>query len=71
MAGNETELEMVRRHVRQGAAHIERQRDVLARLEGLGNVSLVAQAKQLLGEFQAIQREHESHLERLLKESDK
>ena len=63
MAAGETELQMVQRHVREGAAHIECQRVLLARLRARGRTTEAASG--LLVIFEAIQREHEAHLDRL------
>lgn len=62
MRENETEIEMVRRHVEEGAKHIARQRLLVARLrqEGLPT----QEAANLLATFEAIQRQHEDHLAR-------
>ena len=63
MSGDETELRMVERHVREGRAHVERQRAIVARLRAGGQPWEVAE--QLLAEFETIQGQHEAHLERL------
>ncbi len=59
----ETELEMVRRHVRGGAGHVARQRGIVA---GLHADSLLTDvAEQLLAGFEDVQRQHMAHLARL------
>lgn len=59
----ETELEMVRRHVRQGAAGVTRQFQLVAKLRASGQPIEVAE--QLLETFEECQRQHEAHLARL------
>ena len=59
----ETELEMVRRHVRLGAEHIVRQRGIVADLRANGRPTEVAE--QLLATFEDLQRQHKAHLARL------
>ena len=59
----ETDLEMVRRHVRQGAAHVVRQFQLVAKLRADGRPTEVAE--QLLATFEESQRQHEAHLARL------
>jgi len=56
----ETELEMVRRHVRQGAEQVAKQRALVTRLrvDGLS----VEEAEALLFIFEDLQRQHEAHL---------
>jgi hypothetical protein len=63
MEAEETELEMVRRHVRQGADHVAHQRTLLARLtaEDLPSEEAVA----LLANFEDLQEQHEAHLARV------
>ena len=58
----ETTLEMVRRHVREGAEHVARQRALLARLKERGLPT--AEAERLLEDFEDVQRQHEDHLAR-------
>ena len=58
--GAETELEMVRRHVRDGVGHLARQRRIVA---GLHADSLLTEiAEQLLATFEDVQRQHMAHL---------
>lgn len=66
MPEGETNIEMVRRHVREGRAHVARQREIVAdfRKRGLPTST----AEQLLYEFEDTLGEHERHLERLLRE---
>ena len=59
----ETELEMVRRHVREGAGHVARQRGIVAGLHA--NSQLLEVAEQLLANFEDVQRQHIAHLARL------
>lgn len=61
--GGKTELEMVRRHVRQGAARVARQFRLVAKLRADGRPTEVAE--QLLASFEEVQRQHETHLARL------
>jgi len=68
MAGSETTLEMVRRHVRQGECHVERQHAIIAALSAGGHP--VDMATMLLGEFEATLREHRAHLARLTPPAD-
>jgi hypothetical protein len=63
MARAETELEMAMRHVRRGKVLVSRQRQMVEELEARGENA--DQARQLLAEFEAIQRMHTEHLERL------
>ena len=63
MSEKETDLEMVRRHVRQGAAHVARQFQRVAKLRADGQSTEVAE--QLLATFEESQRQHEAHLARL------
>ena len=63
MRENETEREMVERHVKGGAANIIKQRELIARLQ---RKSLsTAEAEALLATFEAVQNEHEDHLMRI------
>ena len=59
----ETELEMVRRHVREGAGHVARQRGIVAGLHA--DSPLTEVAEQLLASFEDLQRQHIAHLARL------
>ena len=58
-----TELEMVRRHVCQGAACVARQLQLVAKLRADGRPTEVAE--QLLASFEKAQQQHEAHLGRL------
>jgi len=60
----ETELEMVRRHVRQGAACVTRQFQLVAKLRANGQPTEVAE--QLLAIFEESQWHHQAHLARLV-----
>ena len=62
MSTHETELEMVRRHVREGLKHLADQRAVIIRLKMLNLPTEVAEA--LLSTFENLQRQHEDHLAR-------
>ena len=59
----ETELEMVRRHVREGLGHLKRQGELIIRLQERGAPTAMAVA--LLEQFRDYQRQHEAHLARL------
>jgi hypothetical protein len=59
----ETEIEMVRRHVREGASTITRQQRLIARL--LANGFPTDVALQMLRQFEQSQRQHQEHLDRL------
>lgn len=59
----ETELELVRHHVREGAGHVARQRKIVAGLHA--DAFLTEIAKQLLVVFEDAQRLHMAHLARL------
>ena len=59
----ETELEMVRRHVREGEGQVQRQSELLARLQERGAPTDLAVI--LLEQFEDIQRLHKEHLTRL------
>ncbi len=63
MAKNETELEMVQRHVREGEIHIKRQHEIIARLKA-GDHS-TDEAEMLLAQFEDLQRQHKAHLARI------
>ena len=63
MGGGETELEMVRRHVREGYGHIARQREIIAELRASGRSIVLAEA--LLATFLTAQAAHEAHLARI------
>ncbi len=60
MNTEESKLEMLRRHVREGAAHITQQRTLISRLQR-AKIS-TADAYALLATFEELQRQHESHL---------
>lgn len=62
MRAGETELEMVRRHVEEGAEHIAKQRALIARLRQRGLPT--QEAESLLVTFEDLQRQHEDHLAR-------
>ena len=62
MSEGETELEMVRRHVEEGADHVVKQRALIARLKKNGLPFHEAEA--LLATFEDLQRQHEDHLAR-------
>lgn len=62
----ETKLEMARRHVREGAAHVARQREIAVGLRADGLPA--GAAEQLLITFENLQEQHEAHLARLLAE---
>ena len=64
MRAGETKLEMVRRHVEEGAGHIEKQRALIAQLWAAGLPTEEAQA--LLGTFEAVQCQHEDDLARIM-----
>ena len=68
MSEPETELEMVRRHVREGMAHVTRQREIVADFEDHGFP--IDLARELLSEFEATLGEHERHLMRLIDERE-
>ena len=63
MEPQETEIEMVRRHIRDGAIHIARQHQLIAlmRVQGLSTVL----AEELLAHFEQVMVLHEEHLARL------
>lgn len=63
MAPAETELEMTTRHVREGEKALSRQRRLITRLETRGENSDLA--RKLLRDFEAIQRLHQDHLDRI------
>ena len=62
MGAEETELEMVQRHVREGEGHLANQRALIARLRTSHLPTEVAEA--LLATFEDVQREHKAHLTR-------
>jgi hypothetical protein len=59
----ETELEQVQRHVREGAGHLAQQRFLIARMRMDGLPT--EEAEMLLSTFEDIQRQHEAHRARL------
>lgn len=62
MNTDETDLQMVRRHVRQRAGHVANQRALIA---GLKERALpTGEAEVLLASFEDLQNEHEAHLAR-------
>jgi hypothetical protein len=62
MSAAETKLEMLRRHVRQGAEHVANQRALIARLKE--SALPTQEAEDLLANFEDLQRQHEAHLAR-------
>ena len=63
MNAAESDLEMVRRHVRQGAEHVTNQRALIARLMEHGLPT--GKAEAILITFEDLQEQHEAHLTRL------
>ncbi len=63
MGAEETDLEMVRRHVRQGEGHLASQRAIIARLKA--SHLPTDEAEALLDTFEDVQRLHKAHLTRL------
>ena len=63
MGDGETELEMVQRHIREGYAHVARQREIIAELRASGHSVDLAEA--LLVTFLTAQASHEDHLARI------
>ena len=63
MAEDETELEMVQRHVREGEAHVARQREIVVELRERGDPTEMALA--LLAEFEDLLHQHKAHLIRI------
>ncbi|TNC05403.1 hypothetical protein FF100_35735 [Methylobacterium terricola] len=63
MREGETELDMVRRHVENGARHIAKQRTLVARLRRKGLPTDEAEA--LLAIFEDLQHQHQDHLARI------
>jgi len=61
MRPGETLLEMARRHVREGAAHVTRQREIYRDLDAAES-PMASEAFALLRQFEASQREHQRHL---------
>ena len=63
MDAEETELEMVQRHVREGTRLVARQRALVAHLLAAGRPT--GEAGRLLDNFEDVQRMHEDHLARV------
>ena len=63
METEETELEMVQRHVREGEKHLANQRALIARLQASHRPFEDAEA--LLHTFEEMQRQHKAHLARI------
>ncbi|MBS3649662.1 hypothetical protein KEU06_13700 [Pseudaminobacter sp. 19-2017] len=59
----ETEIEMVRRHVREGERHVAIQKSILDDLAAAGRPTDLA--KKLLAEFEETLAQHRAHLARL------
>ena len=66
MISRETELEMVRRHIREGEGHLADQRAVIDRLTMTNHPTEAAEA--LLATFESVQRQHEAHFKRVMAE---
>jgi uncharacterized protein HemY len=64
----ETELQMVQRHVREGAQTVSRQRELVGRF--LDHSVEWKRAMDLLELFEDIQLLHEDHLERLYRKAE-
>lgn len=62
-SADETEFEMVRRHIREGAGHLAGQRMLIARMRMSGIPT--EEAETLLATFEDSQRQHEAHLARI------
>lgn len=60
---SETELEMVLRHIREGQAHLDRQREIVAEMERRGTAT--EEARELLRTFEHTQALHRAHLARI------
>jgi len=60
-------LETANRHIAEGERHIERQREIVARLEqqGRGASRTATVARELLHSMQRVQRAHLSHRDQL------
>jgi hypothetical protein len=63
MAKDETELQMVQRHVREGEAHVQRQREIITKMSERDAPTDIAVT--LLEAFQDTLRRHKAHLVRL------
>lgn len=68
MSEYETELEMARRHVREGMGHVTRQREIIADFQEHGFPTDLA--RELLSQFEATLGEHQRHLVRLEEEDE-
>jgi len=64
----ETKLEMVQRHVREGWERLGRQRTLVSDLIRDGHHGLVPAAQKFLGEMEQYQAEIQHELEKLLRE---
>ena len=62
----ETLVAMARRHVREGNAHIKKQRDIIARLAESDLPT--EEAQHLLTLFEANQAEHQRHLNQIIEQ---
>ncbi|MCJ2090791.1 hypothetical protein MKK88_33130 [Methylobacterium sp. E-005] len=62
-SANETELEMVRRHIREGAGQLASQRFLIARMRMNG--ILTEEAERLLLAFEDTLKQHDAHLPRI------
>lgn len=58
----ETQLEMAKRHVREGEEHVARQRVLVARLRQNGYAAAVGVAQIILGTFEQTLAEYRRHL---------
>ena len=63
MTNAETEVVMARRHVRDGEAHVARQRETVAKLREGGHPIAIAEA--LLATFEDALLTHKNHLARI------
>jgi hypothetical protein len=63
VANSEKELQMVRRHVREGEARVRRQREIVMKMWEMGAPTNIAVT--LLEAFQDTLRQHKAHLVRL------
>jgi hypothetical protein len=64
----ETEIEMVRRHVQEGEAHVRDQRRMVMYFRDNGYDAV--EAERLLVNFERLQDAHVAHLNRLLSNSN-
>ena len=62
----ETALEMAQRHVREGAARVERQRTLVDTLTADGHEALAEEAKALLAVFEDVQVKYVRDAQRLM-----